>query len=62
MGNGLFEIRARAKEGIGRAFFCTVVNQKVVILHTIIKKTQSTPPKDIKLARKRLKEVHNENA
>jgi len=25
MGQGLFEIRSRGKEGIGRAFFCTIV-------------------------------------
>lgn len=30
MGKGLFEIRARGKEGIGRAFFCTTVGKKVV--------------------------------
>ena len=27
MGKGLFEIRARGKEGIGRAFFCTVTGR-----------------------------------
>jgi phage-related protein len=29
MGQGLFEIRARGKEGLGRAFFCTVVKRKI---------------------------------
>ncbi|QGP41353.1 type II toxin-antitoxin system RelE/ParE family toxin [Piscirickettsia salmonis] len=56
MGDGLFEIRAKGQEGIGRAFFCTVVKNEVIILHSIIKKTQKTPDKDLKLARKRLKE------
>ena len=32
MGQGLFEIRARGKEGIGRAFFCTLVERKIVVL------------------------------
>ena len=29
LGQGLFEIRARGKEGIGRAFFCTVENGRI---------------------------------
>ncbi len=61
IGNGLFEIRAKGKEGIGRAFFCTVVNQKVVILHAFIKKSTKTPKQDLSLAKKRLLEVRNEN-
>ena len=61
MGKGLFEIRARGKEGIGRAFFCTAVGNKIVVLHTFIKKTQKTPLKELKIARKRLKEVHSED-
>ncbi len=61
MGNGLFEIRAESKEGIGRAFFCTVVGNKVIILHAFIKKTKKTPQKELKIARQRLKEVRHEN-
>lgn len=57
MGNGLFEIRAKGQEGIGRAFFCTVMNQEVVILHSFIKKTDKTPSKELEIARKRLQEV-----
>ena len=58
-GDGLFEIRAKGEEGIGRAFFCSLVGQRIVILHGFIKKTQQTPQKELKLARKRLKEVLN---
>ena len=58
-GDGLFEIRARGQEGIGRAFFCTMVGKRVVILHGFIKKTQATPPDEIKIARKRLKEMND---
>jgi len=57
MGNGLFEIRAKGKEGIARAFFCTVINNKIVILHVYIKKTQKTPQKEITMARKRMADV-----
>lgn len=58
-GGGLFEVRAKGIEGIGRAFFCALVGQRIVILHGFIKKTQQTPPQEIKLARKRLKEVRH---
>jgi len=59
-GDGLFEIRAKGEEGIGRAFFCSLVGQRIVILHGFIKKSQQTPQKELKLARKRLKEVLND--
>lgn len=58
-GEGLFEIRARGAEGIGRAFFCTLVGQRIVILHGFIKKKQQTPSKELMIARKRLKEVQH---
>ena len=58
-GDGLFEIRAKGEEGIGRAFFCSLIGQRIIILHGFIKKTQQTPQKELKLARKRLKEVLN---
>lgn len=58
-GDGLFEIRAKGREGIGRAFFCTLVDRRIVILHGFIKKTQQTPARELKLARKRQKEVQH---
>lgn len=57
MGDGLFELRVKAREGIARAFFSTLVENKIVILHCIIKKTQKTPQKDLILAKSRAKEV-----
>jgi phage-related protein len=39
MGAGLFEVRAKVREGIGRAFYCTLVGERIVILHAIIKKS-----------------------
>ena len=59
MGDGLFELRARGPEGIGRAFFCTQVGQRVVILHGFIKKSQTTPKVELQMARRRLSEVCN---
>lgn len=57
MGGGLFEIRAKGKEGIGRSLFCTMKGKEIVILHSFVKKTQKTPRKELDLARKRLKET-----
>lgn len=57
MGIGLFEIRAKSSEGIGRAFYCTLVGRRIVILHAIIKKTEKTPALDLETARTRLREV-----
>lgn len=57
MGAGLFEIRAKGREGIGRAFYCTVVGQHIVILHAIVKKTEQTPTRDLETARARQREV-----
>lgn len=57
MGKGLFEIRARGKEGTGRAFFCTIVDQRIVILHAFIKKSQKTPQKELDIGRRRMNDV-----
>lgn len=57
LGQGLFEIRAKGNEGIGRAFFCINNGKVLVIVSSFIKKTQQTPPKELTLARKRVAEV-----
>ena len=57
MGDGLFEVRAKGQEGIGRALFCTTIGRRVVILHGFIKKTEQTPAKALDTARRRMKEV-----
>ena len=58
--SGLYEIRAKGKEGIARSAYCTLKNREVVILHTFIKKSEKTPKKELDLAIKRMKEVQNE--
>ena len=59
MGSGLFELRPRGREGIGRAFYCFVVGRRIVVLHAFIKKTQATNQADIAIARRRMKEVRD---
>ncbi|TCD47559.1 type II toxin-antitoxin system RelE/ParE family toxin [Chlorobium sp. N1] len=57
LGSGLFEMRPKGRDGIGRAFYCYVKGKKIIVLHAFIKKTQKTPLKEMRLARKRLEEV-----
>lgn len=59
LGKGLFEIRAKGKEGISRSVFCTVKGQEVVILLTAIKKTSALPKRQMATANKRMKEVQD---
>src|SRR5438445_9391997 len=62
-GKGLFELRMKAKEGIGRVFFCTLPARRIMMLHAFIKKSGKTPATDLKIARNRLKEIRsNEDA
>lgn len=60
MGGGLFELRLKAADGIARVFYCTVVDRRVVMLHQFIKKTEKTPPRELEIARRRMKEVKDE--
>ena len=57
MGEGLFELRIKAAEGIARVFYCTVSNRRIVFLHHFVKKTDKTPSKELEIARRRLKEM-----
>lgn len=61
LGEGLFELRIKGAEGIARVFFCTLVERRIVMLHSFIKKTQRTPLRELKLARSRLKEIKHAN-
>lgn len=60
MGDGLFELRPRGREGIGRAFYCFLIGRRIVILHAFIKKSQNTPYRELRTARKRMKEVQGD--
>jgi len=57
MGEGLFELRLKTAEGIARVFYCTMIGKRIVMLHQFIKKTDKTPPKELAIARRRLKEI-----
>lgn len=60
LGKGLFELRAKAQEGIARSIYCYMKGKKVIILHVFIKKTQKTqktPKKDLDIAEQRMREL-----
>lgn len=54
--DGLYELRSSIPNGIARIIFI-VNNNKIVLLHGFIKKTEQTPKLDLDLARKRAKNV-----
>lgn len=57
MGDGLFELRIKGAEGVARVFYCVVVNKRIVMLHSFIKKTQATPARELDIARRHKKEI-----
>ena len=41
------------------SFIVSMVQKRIVILHAFVKKTQETPERELKLARRRMKEVRD---
>ena len=52
-GFALWEIRMGGRAGIARAMYVTQVKERVVVLHVFVKKTPKTPPKALRIAKKR---------
>ena len=48
MGNGLFELRLKGKEGIGRVFYCVLIRDNICMLHSIIKKKKKTHLREVR--------------
>ena len=53
----LWELRAKAAEGIARGIYVAVTGRRVVVLHVFVKKSQKTPRRALELAQERMKEV-----
>jgi phage-related protein len=53
----LWELRAKASEGIARGLYVTVSGRRVVVLHVFVKKSQKTPIRALEIARERMKQV-----
>ena len=62
MGEGLFELRLKATEGIARVFYCTKIGKRIVMLHQFVKKTDKTPSRELAIARRRMKEIKDVDA
>lgn len=53
----LWEIKIKARSGGYRFFYVSIKRDILVLLHVLKKKTRKTPPKEIRVAMDRLKEV-----
>jgi phage-related protein len=53
----LWEIRVSGREGISRAIYVTAAGMRVIVVRVFIKKGQKTPPRELRLARQRAKEI-----
>jgi phage-related protein len=53
----LWELRMSGRDGISRAIYVTASGRRVVVVRVFIKKTQTTPPRELQLARERAKEI-----
>lgn len=53
----LWELRAKAAEGIARGIYVTATGRRVVVLHVFEKKTDKTPARALALARERMRKV-----
>lgn len=57
LGDGLWEVRSDLRsDRIARLLFC-FHDGLLVVLHGFIKKTQKTPPSNLELARRRMREI-----
>jgi len=58
LGDGLWEVRSSIPNGIARVIF--VMNKgAMVLLHGFIKKSQKTPADDLKIARRRARNIED---
>jgi phage-related protein len=59
LGGGLFELRPRGREGIGRTLYCYISGQRVIILHAFLKNSRATPRRHLRIAYQRMEEVRH---
>jgi len=57
---GVFELRLHSEDGQFRTFYFTASAKGILVIHAFVKKTRQTPPSEIHLARRRLKEMQND--
>jgi phage-related protein len=58
IGRGVHELRFRDRTGIYRVIYWLSKSGGIWLVHAFRKKTQQTPPRNLELARQRLKELN----
>ena len=53
LGGGLFELRIVHPESPFRIIYCYRPGRQILLLHAFVKRTEQTPPEDLRLARER---------
>lgn len=53
----LWEMRLKGRDGIARSIYAAASGERVLVLRTFVKKTQTTPRRELDLALARLKEA-----
>lgn len=53
----LWELRVKAKSGLGRGLYCTVTGRRVIVLRYFQKQSGKTPPNEISIALERMRKV-----
>lgn len=53
----LWEMRLKGRSGIARSIYVAASGQRVVVLRTFVKKTETTPRREIEIALERMKEL-----
>ena len=57
IGDKLFEMRMKGRSGIARPIYIAASGQRLVVLHVFVKKTAKAPPRAIRIAQERMKQI-----
>ncbi len=57
VGAGAAELRVQGENAAYRVFYYTHSAEGILLFHAFVKKSRQTPPREIEIARKRLKEL-----
>ena len=61
LGDGLWEVRSRLPSRIARTIFF-VRDETILLLHSFIKKTRTTPSHELDIARRRKREIQKQSS
>ncbi|WP_237703798.1 type II toxin-antitoxin system RelE/ParE family toxin [Rhodospirillum rubrum] len=57
LGEKLWEMRMKGKDGIARAIYLAAIGKRLVVVHVFVKKTQKTPRAALETAMRRAEEA-----